>query len=117
MRGEISLRREGGSAPGLKVYGGLLCTLRARALLAGDFQLENSQFKQPFSNTMDQNADRVAQALNRSTKDCMDMMGGADAAAVEELVSLFMVASPGSAQPPESKDSPLMNNVVALLYC
>ena len=51
--------------------------------------------------------DRLARALNSRRCECLDMMGGADGAALEELLSEFMAAPGSEAHTPDCK---LMNN-------
>jgi len=43
-------------------------------------------------------ASKVARALNLCHRNGLDLMGGADAEAIEELISEFM--APGSEEPP-----------------
>ena len=54
----------------------------------------------------------VAKALNSCRNEGLEMLGGADRLALEELLS-ELVARPGSAPPPDDcKLYPLMNNVM-----
>lgn len=52
-------------------------------------------------------AGTVAQVLNSFARDGLDMLGGADAAALADFLGDYM-ANPGSAQPSDSK-APKLN--------
>ena len=51
-------------------------------------------------------AARVARALNSWTKEGLDMLGGADGAALADLVSEFMAAPGSEDDPQECKTQP-----------
>ena len=53
----------------------------------------------------------VAKALNSCRNEGLDMLGGADRAALEELLCEFIAGPASEAQPPDCKHYPLMNNV------
>ena len=55
-------------------------------------------------------AARVARALNSWTKEGLDMLGGADGAALAELISEFM-AAPGSEDEPQECKNPALFNI------
>ena len=56
-------------------------------------------------------ARKVANAFNRWAREGLDMMGGADGAALEELLDEFLIHSPGSTvQPQECKRSSFHSN-------
>ena len=65
---------------------------------------------------MSKEADLIAQALNTGIRDGLDLMGGADGAALVDLIADYMVNPGSGAQPPESKQQnqphPSMNNCI-----
>ena len=55
-------------------------------------------------------AHRVVKALNSWAKEGLDMLGGADGAALAELISEFM-ATPGSEDDPQECKDPALFNI------
>ena len=86
----------------LLVHGWLLCTLLARVRLAGTHSAVLSQRRQPFSSLFFSDmagARAIARAMNSWREEGLDLMGGADGAAIEDLISEFMDTTGNETQP------------------
>ena len=109
-RGGISLRSWGGPCSLCTEYGWLPCMFFWRVLLAGITPAVHSQQHQflgsSFSFLEMSRAQNIARALNSFARDGFDMMGGADGAALAELLGEYLAAPGSDAQPTDSKGPP-----------
>ena len=96
------------------VRGALLCTLLARVeTAAADFTTASSNLSFSLSLAVMSEASKVAQALNLWAREGLDMMGGADGKALDELLNEFLV-EPGSETHPQDCKS---ISCVTIHYC